>query len=321
LTTSQRIELQAAEAGQRIDRYLAEHTQLSRSAIQRLARDGRVTAGGTPVDPAYKIRSGDALVVDVPEAQPALSLLGENIPIDIIYEDDDVLVVNKPAGLVVHPAHGHTTGTLVNAVVGKITADTGRAASRPGIVHRLDKDTSGVMIVAKNDVAHLALARQLQGRRFEKEYLALVWGDPGPQPAVVEAPIARDTFDRRRMVVRAGGRESTTRFERIASYGSGAERRALLQVKPLTGRTHQIRVHLAYARLPIVGDPVYGRKGKERDDLHRQFLHAWRLTVNLPHAGPKTFTAPLAADLRELLASLGDPIAPLPAFAELGLAR
>ena len=316
-----RLELRADEAGQRVDRYLAAHTQLSRSAIQRLARDGHVTANGTAVDPAYKIRAGEALIVDVPDAAPALSLLGEDIPIDVIYEDDDVLVVNKPAGLVVHPARGHATGTLVNAVVGKITADTGRDASRPGIVHRLDKDTSGVMIVAKNDVAHLALARQLQGHRFEKEYLALVWGDPGDQPAIVEAPIARDTFDRRRMVVRAEGRDSTTRFARIASYGTGAERRALLHVKPLTGRTHQIRVHLAYARLPIVGDPVYGRKGKERDDLDRQFLHAWRLSVNLPHAGPRTFTAPLAADLRQFLTSLGQPISALPIFDELELAH
>ena len=314
---SERLELRADEAGQRIDRFLAERTQLSRSAIQRLARDGHVTAGGAPVEPAYKLRAGDAIVVDVPDAAPALSLLGEDIPVDVLYEDDDALVVNKPAGLVVHPAHGHATGTLVNAVVGKITADTGRDAARPGIVHRLDKDTSGVMIIAKNDVAQLALARQLQGRRFEKEYLALVWGDPGEQPAVIEAPVTRDTSDRRRMAVRAGGRESTTRFARIASYGSGAERRALLHVKPLTGRTHQIRVHLAFARLPIVGDPVYGRKGSDRDGLARQFLHAWRLSVNLPHAGPQTFTAPLADDLRAYLASLGAPTVTAPPFGEV----
>ena len=321
MSRAQRLELQADAAGQRIDLFLAAHTELSRSAIQRLSRDGHVTANGTVVEPSYKVHAGEALVVDVPEAAPALSLLGEDIPIDVLYEDDDVLVVNKPAGLVVHPAHGHATGTLVNAVVGKITADTGRAASRPGIVHRLDKDTSGVMIVAKNDLAHLTLARQLQGRRFEKEYLALVWGDPGDQPVVIEAPIARDTFDRRRMVVRSGGRDSTTRFTRIASFGSGAQRRALLHVKPLTGRTHQIRVHLAYARLPIVGDPVYGRKGKERDDLHRQFLHAWRLSVHLPHAGPRTFTAPLAPDLLQLLATLGAPISAVAPYAELGVAR
>ena len=314
---SERLELRAEEAGQRIDRFLAERTQLSRSAIQRLARDGHVTAGGAPVEPAYKVRAGEAVVVDVPDAAPALSLLGEDIPVDVLYEDDDVLVVNKPAGLVVHPAHGHPSGTLVNAVVGKITADTGRDAARPGIVHRLDKDTSGVMIVAKNDVAQLALARQLQGRRFEKEYLALVWGDPGDQPAVVEAPVMRDTADRRRMAVRAGGRESTTRFSRIASYGDGSGRRALLHVRPLTGRTHQIRVHLAFARLPIVGDPVYGRKGADRDGLGRQFLHAWRLAVNLPHAGPKTFTAPLAADLRAYLATLGAPNSTAEPFGEV----
>ena len=314
---SERLELRADEAGQRIDRFLAERTQLSRSAIQRLARDGHVTAGGAPVEPAYKVRAGEAVVVDVPDAAPALSLLGEDIPVDVLYEDDDVLVVNKPAGLVVHPAHGHPSGTLVNAVVGKITADTGRDAARPGIVHRLDKDTSGVMIVAKNDVAQLALARQLQGRRFEKEYLALVWGDPGDQPAVVEAPVMRDTADRRRMAVRAGGRESTTRFSRIASYGDGSGRRALLHVRPLTGRTHQIRVHLAFARLPIVGDPVYGRKGADRDGLGRQFLHAWRLAVNLPHAGPKTFTAPLAADLRAYLATLGAPNSTAAPFGEV----
>jgi 23S rRNA pseudouridine1911/1915/1917 synthase len=134
-----------------------------------------------------------------------------------------------------------------------------------------------------------------------------VWGDPGDQPAIIEAPITRDTVDRRRMVVRAGGRDSTTRFARIASYGGGAERRALLHVRPVTGRTHQIRVHLAYARLPIVGDPVYGRKGAERDGLDRQFLHAWRLSVNLPHSGPRTFTAPLAQDLRDYLDGLGAP--------------
>jgi 23S rRNA pseudouridine1911/1915/1917 synthase len=314
---AERITLVPEEPGQRVDRFLAERTQLSRSAIQRLARDGRVTVNGAAVEPAYKVHAGESLVVDVPDAEPALSLLGEDIPVDVLYEDEDALVVNKPAGLVVHPAHGHATGTLVNAVIGKITADTGREAARPGIVHRLDKDTSGVMIIAKNDVAQLALARQLQGRRFEKEYLALVWGDPGDQPAIVEAPITRDTGDRRRMVVRQGGRESTTRFARIAAYSTGNDRRALLHVKPVTGRTHQIRVHLAFARLPIVGDPVYGRKGSERDGLPRQFLHAWRLSVNLPHAGPKTFTAPLAEDLRAYLDALGAPASTVAPFEDV----
>jgi 23S rRNA pseudouridine1911/1915/1917 synthase len=304
---AERIALRVAEGGQRVDRFLAAHSQLSRSAIARLARDGHVLVDGGAVEPAYKVRAGQELVVDVPDAEPALSLLAEDIPIDVLYEDADVIAVNKPAGLVVHPAYGHATGTLVNAVVGRITAETGRAASRPGIVHRLDKDTSGVLVIAKNDVAHLALARQLQALKFGKEYLALVWGDPGETPAVVEAPLLRDPADRRRMVARAGGRESTTRFERIAVFGAGASRQALIHVRPLTGRTHQIRAHLAYARLPIVGDPVYGKRG-DRSGLERQFLHAWRLTVRLPKAGERTFTAPLAPDLAAYLASLGAPI-------------
>src|SRR5207253_5411172 len=303
----ERIALRVDEGGQRVDRFLAARSLLSRSAIARLAKDGHVLVDGAAVEPAYRVRLGQELVVEVPEAEPALSLAAEDIPVDVLYEDADVIVVNKPAGLVVHPAYGHATGTLVNAVVGRISAVTGRAASRPGIVHRLDKDTSGVLVIAKNDVAHLALSRQLQAQKFGKEYLALVWGDPGEMPAVVEAPLLRDSDDRRRMVVRAGGREATTRFERVAVFGAGADRQALLHVRPLTGRTHQIRVHLAYARLPIVGDPVYGKRG-DRSGLERQFLHAWRLTVRLPHAGERTFTAPLAPDLRSYLSSLGAPV-------------
>ncbi len=236
----------------------------------------------------------------------------------------DCLVQREPAisghralGVKTTGAYGHATGTLVNALIGRIAGDTGRAASRPGIVHRLDKDTSGVMIVAKNDVAQLWLARQLQGRTVRKEYLALVWGDPGEQPVVVEAPVLRDPADRRRMVVRAGGRESTTRFTRIAVFGAPAVPQALLHVRPLTGRTHQIRVHLAYARFPIVGDPVYGRKS-DASGLPRQFLHAWRLTVRLPHAGERTFTAPLAPDLRSYLAGLGAPRDVAAPFGEVG---
>src|SRR5256714_6224843 len=228
----ERIALRVDEGGQRVDRFLAARSLLSRSAIARLAKDGDVLVDGAPVEPAYKVRIGQQLVVEVPDAEPALSLAAENIPIDVLYEDDDVIVVNKPAGLVVHPAYGHASGTLVNAVVGRIAADTGRAASRPGIVHRLDKDTSGVLVVAKNDTAHLTLARQIQAQKLGKAYLALVWGDPGPTPAVVEAPLLRDPGDRRRMVVRAGGREATTRFERIAVWAGSAapERQALLHV-------------------------------------------------------------------------------------------
>ena len=313
---AQRIALRVETSGQRVDKFLADHSLLSRSAIQRLARDGRVLVDGAAVEPAFKVRAGQELVVDVPPAEPDVLLRAEDIAIEILYEDDDVLVVNKPPGLVVHPAHGHRTGTLVNAVLGRIASRTGRESGRPGIVHRLDKDTSGVMIVAKTDVAQLALARQLQQQRFAKEYLALVWGDPGPADTVVEAPLQRDADDRRRMVVRAGGRDAVTRFRRIAAWGPGAARLALLHVRPVTGRTHQIRVHLAYAHFPIVGDPVYGRRG-DTSGLERQFLHAWRLTVRLPHAGERTFTAPLAPDLRAHLDALGEPVTSVPPFAEV----
>jgi 23S rRNA pseudouridine1911/1915/1917 synthase len=323
---AERIALRVADAegGQRVDKFLAEHSLLSRSAIARLARDGHVRADGAAVEPAYKVRGGQELVVDVPASEPDALLRAEDIDVEVLYEDDDVVVVNKPAGLVVHPAHGHKTGTLVNAMLGRISSRTGRESGRPGIVHRLDKDTSGVMIVAKNDVAQLALSRQLQQQRFAKEYLALVIGDPGETEVVIEAPVERDSDDRRRMVVRASGREAVTRFKRIASWennanpGSGAVggRVSLLLVKPVTGRTHQIRVHLAYAHFPIVGDPVYGRRG-DTSGLGRQFLHAWRLTVRLPHAGERTFTAPLAPDLRAYLASLGTPATRDAKFAEV----
>ncbi|MGH2377023.1 MAG: RluA family pseudouridine synthase [Candidatus Limnocylindria bacterium] len=304
--SDRRIAIHADAGAARVDRFVAERTELSRSAITRLARDGRVRIAGRSVEAGHKVRAGDEIEVDVPEEAPPPSLLAEDIAVEVLYQDGDVIVVNKPAGLVVHPAHGHAAGTLVNALVSRIAGEEGRAAGRPGIVHRLDKDTSGVMIVARNDVAQVALARQLQGRTVRKEYLALVWGDPGPEPAVIDAPLLRDPGDRRRMIVRVAGRESVTRFKRAASYGSGNDRRALLHVQPLTGRTHQIRAHLAFARTPIVGDPVYGRRN-DPSGLGRQFLHAWRLTVRLPHAGERTFTAPLAPDLVAYLAVLGAP--------------
>jgi 23S rRNA pseudouridine1911/1915/1917 synthase len=320
----ERITLRVEESGQRVDKFLADHSLLSRSAIQRLAREGHVRVDGSAVEPSHKVRAGQELVVDVPAAEPDAVLRAEDIAVDVLYEDDDVVVVSKPAGLVVHPAYGHKTGTLVNAMLGRIASRTGRESGRPGIVHRLDKDTSGVMVIAKTDTAQLALSRQLQGQRFAKEYLALVWGDPGDTDTVIEAPLQRDAEDRRRMVVRAGGREATTKFRRIAAWGKTSNRPsdgagarvALLHVRPVTGRTHQIRVHLAYARFPIVGDPVYGRRG-DTSGLGRQFLHAWRLTVRLPHAGERTFTAPLAADLVAHLESLGAPVTRDRTFAEV----
>jgi 23S rRNA pseudouridine1911/1915/1917 synthase len=303
---SERIALVVEDAqGERIDRYLAGRTLLSRSALQKLLKDGHVRVDGHAVQPSHRVRRGERVDVDVPDAPPT-ELVAEDIPVAVLYEDDDVIVVNKPAGLVVHPAYGHASGTLVNAILGRVAGTSGRAERRPGIVHRLDKDTSGAMIVAKNDVAHLALARQLQSQRFAKEYLGLVWGDPGTEPAVIEAPLMRDLKDRRRMVVATAGREATTRFERIAAWRRKPADLALLHVRPITGRTHQIRAHLAFAGYPVVGDPVYGRRG-DPIGLSRQFLHAWRLTVRLPHGGERTFTAPLPDDLRVVLSGLGEP--------------
>jgi 23S rRNA pseudouridine1911/1915/1917 synthase len=313
---SERISLTVdSDERERLDRYLASRTMLSRSAIKRLLDDGLVRVDGHPVEPAHRVRVGETIDVDVREAALPPELIAEDIPVPVLYEDDDVVVVNKPAGLVVHPAAGHASGTLVNAILGHIETTTGRAERRPGIVHRLDKDTSGVLVIAKTDTAHLALARQLQGKRFEKEYLALVWGDPGPRPAVIEAPLRRDTKDRRRVSVGSDGREATTRFSRIAAW-HGKTARALLHVRPITGRTHQIRAHLAFAGYPVVGDPVYGRRS-DPTELRRQFLHAWRLTVRLPHAGERTFTAPLPDDLRAVLATLGPPDVTAPPFGEL----
>ncbi len=310
-----RVTAQDDARGVRVDRYLAAKTLLSRSALQRLVKEGLVRVDGHAVEASHRLRSGESIEVEVPPAEP-VELAVEDIPVAVVYEDEDVLVVNKPAGLVVHPAAGHASGTLVNAILAHLAGETGRAERRPGIVHRLDKDTSGALIVAKNDAAHLALARQLQSKRFGKEYLALVWGDPGPQAAIVEAPLARDPKDRRRVTVRPDGREAVTRFERIAAWKRKSGALALLHVRPETGRTHQIRAHLAFAGYLLVGDPVYGRRA-DPTGLRRQFLHAWRLTVRLPHAGERTFTAPLPADLRDVLASLGTPSVRAPLYGEV----
>jgi len=294
---AERIELEADAPGQRVDRFLAEHTQLSRSAIQRLARDGRVTVNGAAVEPAYKVHAGEALVVDVPDAEPALSLLGEDIPIDVLYEDDDVLVVNKPAGLVVHPAHGHATGTLVNAVVGKISADTGRAAGRPGIVHRLDRDTSGLLVVARTQETYEGLQRLVRRRELTREYLALIAGRPRSRRGTIEAPVGRDRRDRlRHSLDTATPRAAVTHFE----VEELLPKHALLRVRLETGRTHQIRVHLEAIDLPVAGDPVYGVPGDL--GLQRQFLHAARLAFTHPVTGePVDVHSPLPADLTAAL--------------------
>jgi len=298
-----RREFIVSESGQRLDRFIAASwPELTRSAAQRLIAAGLATLNGVAVRASQRVTAGDCVVVEVPAPSPG-ELEPEAIPLDIVYEDSDVLVINKPAGLVVHPAPGHPTGTLVHAVLAlDVELDVGNS-QRPGIVHRLDKDTSGLMVVAKNDRAQAALAEQMQGRAMKKEYLALVLGRIIPSQGIIEAPIGRAPRDRKRMAVVAGGRQARTRFQ-VLEHLDGY---TLLLARLETGRTHQIRVHLSSIGHPVVGDPVYGPR-QPFVGLKRQFLHAYRLGLDLPSNGYREFVAPLPDDLRDALRSLGSTV-------------
>ena len=254
---------------------------ISRAHAQRLIGDGRALVDGARRRSSDRLAGGERVTVAL-TAPPDETLVAESIPFGVAYEDETMLIVDKPAGLVVHPSAGHGSGTLVNALLGR-ARDRGEAlgsiagVGRPGIVHRLDKETSGLIVVAKTDLAQASLMRQFGDRSIEKEYMALVRGEPPAPRGRVEAPIGRDPRDRQRMAVVAGGRESTTEYEVIATGGGYA----LLALRPLTGRTHQIRAHLSYLALPIAGDLRYG--GKEGPGgLRRQFLHAARLGLERP---------------------------------------
>jgi 23S rRNA pseudouridine1911/1915/1917 synthase len=276
---------------------------ISRSQAQRLIAEGLVAdARGPRRKPGDKLEGGERLTVRLPAPAPALPQ-AEAMPLDILYEDADLLVVNKPAGMPVHPGPGHSGRTLVNALLAHCPDLPGiGGVQRPGIVHRLDKDTSGVMVVAKTERAHAGLSAQLKQRQMHKTYLTLVEGRPKTPRAVIDAPIGRDPNNRRRMMVRPSGssraREAQTAYELVEQFASCA----LLQASPHTGRTHQIRVHLASIGHPVVADAVYGHK---HDLLGRQFLHAWRLAFRHPLDGRDlSFEAPLPADLREVLERL-----------------
>jgi 23S rRNA pseudouridine1911/1915/1917 synthase len=260
----------------RFDLAVASVADISRAHAQRLIGDGRALADGSRRRASDRLAGGERITVHL-SAPPDTTLAAERIPLEVAYEDDDLLVVDKPAGLVVHPSAGHGSGTLVNALLGR-AQDRGEplgsiaGVGRPGIVHRLDKETSGLIVVAKTDAAQASLMRQFGERSVEKEYLALVRGEPPSGRGRVEAPVGRDPRDRQRMAVVAGGRASTTEYETLGSGGGYA----LLAVRPLTGRTHQIRAHLSYLGLPIAGDLRYGG-GEGPGGLRRQFLHAARL--------------------------------------------
>ena len=265
----------------RVDLAVAAVAGISRAHAQRLIGDGRALVDGETRRASDRLGGGERISV-VLSAPPDETIVPESIPLVVAYEDDDMLIVDKPAGLVVHPSAGHGGGTLVNALLGR-ARDRGEplgsiaGVGRPGIVHRLDKETSGLIVVAKTDGAQSSLMRQFGERSVEKEYLALVRGSPPGQRGRVEAPIGRDPRDRQRMAVVAGGRESVTDYEQIAA-GEGY---ALLALQPRTGRTHQIRAHLAYLGLPIAGDLRYGG-GEGPGGLRRQFLHAARLRLRRP---------------------------------------
>ena len=293
----------AAGAGERLDRFLAARLpDVSRSRVRALIDGGGVSVNGRPGRASTRVVPGDEVLAHVPPPV-ASALVAEPIPLQVVYEDADLLVVDKPAGLVVHPAPGHPGGTLVNALL----AHTGDLAGiggelRPGIVHRLDKDTSGLMVVAKHDRAHRMLAQQLRERQMDKRYLALVDGAPPSDSGTVDAPVGRDPRRDRPMAivaVGAGGRAATTRFRVVRRLGG----HALLECRPLTGRTHQIRVHLAAIGCPITGDRVYGRR-EPSVDVDRQFLHAARLTFRLPSGPVATFEAPLPPELQIVLGGL-----------------
>jgi 23S rRNA pseudouridine1911/1915/1917 synthase len=297
------IELIVESGGERVDKWIADHAaELSRAQVQRLIEAGQVTVGGVMPKPSYRLSAGETVVVHVPPPEP-VELTPEPIPLDVIYEDHDLIVVNKPAGLVVHPAAGHAHGTLVHAILAHCPDLAGvGGALRPGIVHRLDRDTSGLIVIAKNDAAQLTLQRQFKSRTVEKVYLALVEGRPSPPQGRIDAPIGRDPRQRRRMaVVAQGGRAAQTDYRVIETLGDYT----LVEIRPRTGRTHQVRVHLASLGHPLAGDRVYGRR-RQSIPLDRQFLHAWRLTFALPSGGERrTFTAPLPPDLQAVLHHLG----------------
>lgn len=266
----------------RLDRYLAERQdRLTRAHIQKLIKEGLVTVNGLPVRASQRLRPSDRIRVTVPPPTP-LELVPEPLPLSIVYEDADIIVVNKPAGLVVHPAPGHRHRTLVNALLAHCPDLAGiKGTIRPGIVHRLDKDTSGLLVVAKNDAAQQSLSRQIAQRAILKGYLALVVGRLARERGTVDAPIGRHPRDRKRMAVVPEGREAVTHYQVLSYYRDCT----LVDVRPVTGRTHQIRVHMSYLGHPIVGDPIYGRGPARRVEVPRLFLHAYLLGFRRPSDG------------------------------------
>lgn len=286
----------------RLDKYLAkEKPELSRSMIQKLIEEEQILVNGCPVRISYLVQMQDDINIEVPEVKE-VGIRAQDLPIDIIYEDQDIILVNKPKGMVVHPANGNPDGTLVNAIMAKCKDGLSGIGGelRPGIVHRLDKDTSGLLIVAKNDHAHIQMSDQIKEHKVQKTYLALVKGIVKENEATIQMPIGRSTQDRKKMAVRKDGKEAITHFRVLTRY----LHHTLLEVKIETGRTHQIRVHMAQIGHPVVGDMVYS-SGKNAFGVEGQMLHAQKLDFTHPRTGEKMhFEAPLPRYFNEVLEKL-----------------
>ena len=296
------------DKGKRLDAFVSESTELSRSAAARLIECENITVNGAPVQKKYELKAGDTVSITTPDPEPS-EILPENIPLDIVFEDDDLLVINKPSGMVVHPAPGNYSGTLVNALLYHC-ADTLSGIGgviRPGIVHRIDKDTSGLLVVAKNDTAHKILAEELEYHGIEREYHALVRGGFKCDTGTVDAPIGRHPVDRKRMAVLtspdAHAKPAVTHYEVMERYGEISYIKCLLE----TGRTHQIRVHMSYIGHALIGDEVYGGAKSRFEKLHAslfdgQILHAKRLSFTHPRTRERmTFECELPDNFKRLL--------------------
>ena len=298
------------EFGQRIDKFLADQgLDLSRARIQKLIKEYRVLVNGEVLKKSYRVINGDEIQIMIPEPKK-LEIPAEDIPLEIVYEDDYLLVVNKPVGMVVHPATGHYSGTLVNALLFHCKNLSGiNGIMRPGIVHRLDKDTTGLLMVAKNDKAHLNLSKQIEERHIKREYNVIVRGVMKEDNGVIEAPIGRHPVDRKKMAVVQGGREAETEFSVIERYKAYSFLKVILK----TGRTHQIRVHLTHYGYPVLGDGTYGRKGRADAELssaiNRQALHAKTLGFQHPRSNElMEFRSSLPDDMEKALGILREQI-------------
>lgn len=304
LTGDVELRPEPEDNGARLDRFVADCLpDFSRATVQSLIEEGRVLVDGQSRKAKFKVTAGQVINVSIPEPTPE-AILPEAIPLSIVYEDRDVLIIDKPAGMVVHPAPGHPNGTLVNAVVHHAPEIAIAGTNRPGIIHRLDKDTSGLIVIAKTDRARSSLVPQWESRTVRKTYLALVNGVVGPDEGTIDAPIGRDPVHRQRMAVMRSGRSAVSHFKVLERFAEST----LVEVTIETGRTHQIRVHMQFAGHPVIGDPVYGRKMKVQGiEVDRQFLHASGLALTLPDGRAVEFSTPLPRDLAIILDHLRQP--------------